>query len=300
MAYLKILGEGCLRGFPGFPVGLLPSQAKSYNKSRPMKRTKRKSNRILKLAVAAVLVCVLYVVWLPDVAPLKRSNPPTTSFIELKRAAERSAGRGFWPRQMWVPWDRISDNLKHAVFIAEDDTFYQHQGVDWDSVKAALLRDWQKKRFAYGGSTITQQVARNLYLSPSKNPLRKLKELLIARRLERVLGKRRIFELYLNIAQWGQGIYGAEAAAQAYFGKSAADLSVDEAVAMAVVLPNPKRWSPARKGRYVERNMRRVMARMRASGFLPEEVFGLPGAEPQISTGPVTAWAAPVSTAATR
>jgi len=225
----------------------------------------------LKLLAAALAASALYLFWLPDVAPLKRSNPKTTSYIELRKAQARRAGKKFSPRMVWVPWDRISAHLKHAVLVAEDDTFYRHKGVDWDGVQVALRKDWEQKRLAYGGSTITQQVARNLYLSPSKNPLRKLKELLIARDLEKTLGKRRIFELYLNIAEWGKGIYGAQAAAEAYFGKSAADLDPDEAVAMAVVLPNPRRWSPARKGRYVERNMRRIMGRMRASGFLPEE-----------------------------
>jgi monofunctional biosynthetic peptidoglycan transglycosylase len=234
------------------------------------RRRPKKRFLLLRPAAAAVLACVVYVLWLPDVRPLKHSNPKTTSYIELRREAARRAGKRFSPRLVWVPWDHISENLKHAVLIAEDDTFYRHQGVDWDSVKMAMQKDWEKKSLAFGGSTITQQVARNLYLSPSKNPLRKLKELLIARRLERDLGKRRIFELYLNIAEWGKGIYGAEAAAQAYFGKPAADLDVDEAVAMAVVLPNPRRWNPALKGRYVERNMRRIMGRMQASGFLPE------------------------------
>ena len=235
------------------------------------RRSPKGSSLLFRLCGGAFLACVVYLLWLPDVAPLKRSNPRTTSYIELRREAARRAGKKFSPRQVWVPWDRISEHLKHAVFVAEDDNFYRHKGVDWDSVRAALQKDWEMKRFAFGGSTITQQVARNLYLSPSKNPLRKLKELLIARQLEKTLGKRRIFEIYLNIAEWGKGIYGAEAAAQAYFGKSAADLTPDEAVAMAVVLPNPRRWNPARKGRYVERNMRRVMGRMRASGLLPEE-----------------------------
>ncbi|MBI5241832.1 MAG: monofunctional biosynthetic peptidoglycan transglycosylase [Elusimicrobia bacterium] len=234
-------------------------------------RVRQGTGLLFRALAAAFLLSAVYVLWLPDVEPLKHSNPRTTAYIELKRSAARRAGKKFTPRLVWVPWDRISEHLKHAVFVAEDDTFYRHKGVDWESVKSALRRDWEMRRFAYGGSTITQQVARNLYLSPSKNPLRKLKELLIARRLEKSLGKRRIFELYLNIAQWGKDIYGAEAAAQAYFGKSAADLTADEAVAMAVVLPNPKRWSPAARGRYVERNMRRIMGRMRASGMLPEE-----------------------------
>ncbi|MCX5795190.1 MAG: monofunctional biosynthetic peptidoglycan transglycosylase [Elusimicrobia bacterium] len=254
----------------------------------PGRRRGRKGSGILfKLLGAAVLMSALYVLWLPDVAPLKRSNPRTTSYIELRREAARRAGKKFTPRLTWLPWDRISEHLKHAVFIAEDDTFYRHKGVDWDSVQLALKKDWEMKRLAYGGSTITQQVARNLYLSPSKNPLRKLKELLIARRLEAELSKRRIFELYLNIAEWGKGIYGAEAAAQAYFGKSAADLTPDEAVAMAVVLPNPRRWNPAEKGRYVQRNMHRIMGRMRASGFLSEEAADISADDIRIDTATV-------------
>ncbi|MBI4676957.1 MAG: monofunctional biosynthetic peptidoglycan transglycosylase [Elusimicrobia bacterium] len=239
-----------------------------------MKRRKRLAGvlRLLFYAGAAAFAAsAAYVLWLPDVAPLKRSNPKTTCYVELRRAQAAKRGKKLQIRMQWVPWDRISEHLKHAVFIAEDDMFYQHQGVDWEAVRVAFAKDWEEKRLAYGGSTITQQVARNLYLSPSKNPLRKVKEILVAYKLEKVLGKRRIFELYLNIAEWGKGIFGAEAAAQAYFGKPAADLTVDEAVALAVVLPSPKRWSPAKRGRYVERNMRRVMARMRASGYLPEE-----------------------------
>src|SRR5438105_634510 len=133
--------------------------------------------RKLLLGSAVFLgACALYVVWLPDVSAYKRKNPPTTAYIELQRARQ---GKKFHPRMVWTPWDRISEHLKHAVLIAEDDEFYRHGGVDWDAVKVAFERDWEKKQLAYGASTLTQQVARNLYLSPSKNPLRKLKELLI-------------------------------------------------------------------------------------------------------------------------
>jgi monofunctional biosynthetic peptidoglycan transglycosylase len=232
---------------------------------------KKKRSNFLAAVTAAGLGCGGWLLWLPDVAPLKSSNPRTTAYIELRRAQAERAGKRFEPSMSWLPLDSISQNLRDAVLIAEDDMFYRHRGVDWDSVRVALEKDWEAKSFKYGASTITQQVARNLYLSPSKNPLRKLKEVLIAWRLEKTLGKRRIFELYLNIAEWGKGIYGAEAAAQAYFGKSAADLTVEEAVAMAVVLPNPRRWNPAQRGPYVQRNMQRVMMRMRASGFLPAE-----------------------------
>ncbi|OGR62139.1 MAG: hypothetical protein A2X31_03135 [Elusimicrobia bacterium GWB2_63_22] len=169
------------------------------------------------------LASALYVLWLPDVSEFKKKNPAETSFMRLKERQAAKLGRKLPRRLVWTPWSGISENLKHAVLVAEDDGFYRHKGVDWESTKKAIETDWKTRRFAKGGSTITQQVARNLYLSPSKNPLRKIKEILIARRLERELGKRRIFELYLNIAEWGKGIWGAEAAAQAYFGHSAAE-----------------------------------------------------------------------------
>ena len=227
--------------------------------------------RALGVLAAAAASATIYVLWLPDVAPLKRGPIKTTAFIERRKAAARSEGKPLKIQIAWAPYDAISDDLKHAVVTAEDDMFYRHHGVDWDSTRSALIRDWELKRPAFGASTITQQLARNLYLSPSKNPLRKIKEILIAQRLEKTLGKRRILELYLNVAEWGRGIYGAEAAAQAYFGKHASELSADEAVALAVVLPSPSRHNPAKRGRYVERNMKRVMARMRKSGLLPDE-----------------------------
>jgi len=249
---------------------------------------------LLVCFLIVIVACAGYVLWLPDVRPLKKAPPKTTAYIELRKEQALAKGKKLPLQWTWVPWDDISDNLKHAVLIAEDDTFYRHNGVDWDAVKMALDRDISEKRFAFGGSTLTQQVARNLYLSPSKNPLRKLKELLIAWRLERVLGKRRIFEMYLNIAEWGNGIFGAEAASEAYFGKHASELSVDEAVSLAVVLPSPARHNPAQGGRYVDRNSARVLARMRASGFLPpeeEDVFAemtSTAAEVQISSPPIS------------
>jgi monofunctional biosynthetic peptidoglycan transglycosylase len=171
-----------------------------------------------------------------------------------------------------VPLSFISENLKSAVVTAEDDGFWRHKGIDWDAQKVAWRRNLDERALKHGGSTITQQLARNLYLSPSRNPLRKIKEGLIALRLEKTLGKRRILELYLNCAEWGNGVFGAEAAAQAYFGKSAAELTPDEAVAMAVVLPNPRRWSPDKRGKYVERNSRRIIGRMQKSGLWPAEL----------------------------
>ena len=228
----------------------------------------------LALFGAAALCAALaaaYVFWLPDVRSLRKTPPKTTAYIELRRRESAAKGRRLELRWTWVSSDAISENLKSAVVTAEDDTFYRHEGVDLGALRAAWERDIKEGRLSVGGSTITMQLARNLYLSPSKNPLRKVKEILIARRLDRELGKRRVLELYLNVVEWGKGIFGCEAAARAYFAKSCADLSPDEAVAMAVVLPNPRRWDPSQRGPYVERNSARIVKRMAASGLWPDE-----------------------------
>ena len=223
------------------------------------------------LAGFVLLLSAAYVLWLPDVSELKKKNPKETSFMRIKERQALAQGKKLGRTIIWTGWDGISENLKHAVLVAEDDGFYRHKGVDWASTRKALETDWKQKRFAKGGSTITQQLARNLYLSPSKNPLRKIKELLIARRLEKELGKRRIFEIYLNVAEWGRGIYGAEAAARAYFNKSASDLTPEEGAALAAALPSPRRYSPVKGTRLMERRKSSIVARMRASGYLPEE-----------------------------
>ena len=135
--------------------------------------------------------------------------------------------------QRWVSYGRVSPDLKRAVLVAEDDAFWQHEGVDFEQLQESLETDWARGRFVRGGSTITQQLAKNLYLSPSKNPLRKLRELIIARRLEAELKKARILELYLNVIEWGDGVYGVEAAARTYFHVSAAELGPSESALLA-------------------------------------------------------------------
>ena len=222
-------------------------------------------------AAAAVLASAAYVLWLPDVSALKKKNPKVTSCMLIKERQAAAKGKKLGRDMIWTDWDGISENLKHAVLVAEDDTFYRHKGVEWESMRRALMTDWKTRSLARGGSTITQQVAKNLYLSPSKNPLRKIKEILIARRLEKSLGKRRIFEIYLNIAEWGKGIYGAQAASKAYFGKNASDLTPEEAAALAAVLPSPRRYSPTKGTRFMEKRKSQIVGRMRASGYLPDE-----------------------------
>jgi monofunctional biosynthetic peptidoglycan transglycosylase len=140
-----------------------------------------------------------------------------------------------------------------AIIIAEDDKFWSHEGFDFEAMQKAIEKDLKKKKFKAGGSTISQQLAKNLYLSPSKNPVRKIKEAILTWRLENNLSKRRIIEIYVNVAEWGDGIFGIEAAANRYFGKSAASLSAYEAARLAAVLPNPRRFNAAGDSRYVRK-----------------------------------------------
>jgi len=164
----------------------------------------------------------------------------------------RKKGEPYRIHQEWVSLSRISPYLIKAVLIAEDDKFWRHQGFDYDAIRKALEKDIKQKKFKLGGSTITQQLTKNLYLSPVKNPIRKLREAIITWRIERALPKKRILELYLNVAEWGDyGIFGIEAASRRYYGKPASLLDAREASRLAAVLPNPRRYSPIGDSRYV-------------------------------------------------
>ena len=165
-------------------------------------------------------------------------------------------------RYKWVKLKNISVHLKQAVILAEDDQFFRHNGYNWEAIKKAAEYDWKKKRFARGASTITQQLARNLYLSSAKNPLRKIKEFFIALKLERELPKERILELYLNVVEWGDGIYGAEAATRHYFSGSAAGLGKHEAAFLAAILPKPKYYDKHRGGPYLQRRISSIESRL--------------------------------------
>jgi monofunctional biosynthetic peptidoglycan transglycosylase len=182
--------------------------------------------------------------------------------MELRDRQARA--RGDEPRRVWrwVPYERIAQTLKRAVLVAEDSAFWEHDGVDMVALQRAVEVNLERREFALGASTITQQLAKNLYLSPSKNPLRKLRELWIARRLEIELPKRRILEVYLNSIEWGDGVYGAEAASRSYFGKSAAALGADEAALLAGAIINPRVYSPARPNARLIRRQRLIRSRM--------------------------------------
>ena len=212
-------------------------------------------------AVAFALLAYAYLT-LPDVRPLKTSNPTTTAFMELRDQEARAGGRTPRRLQRWTSYGRISPDLKRAVLVAEDDAFWQHEGVDLDQLQQSIEADWARGRFARGGSTITQQLAKNLYLSPSKNPVRKLRELIIARRLEAELKKARILELYLNVIEWGDGVYGIESAARTYYRKSASELGPAEAALLAAAIVNPRLLNPAHPTVRLIRRQQLILRRM--------------------------------------
>lgn len=198
-----------------------------------------------------VLLSFLYFLSLPDLSKLKKGNPPKTALMEYREKESKEKGKRFRMNQTWVPLSNISPYLVKAVLIAEDDKFWSHEGFDYEAIQKAIEKDIKTKRFKFGGSTISQQLARNLYLSPAKNPLRKMREAIITWRMEKVLPKRRILELYLNLVEWGNGIFGVEAASRHYYGKPSSDLTPQEAARLATVLPNPRKYNPLGDQRYV-------------------------------------------------
>ena len=168
-----------------------------------------------------------------------------------------------------MAYDDISLNLKRAVLTAEDSAFFDHDGLDYEELKKSMEM-WKQGDFSRGGSTITQQLAKNLYLSPSRNPMRKVTELLIARRLEAALTKQRIFEIYLNMIEWGDGIFGCEAASRAYFGKSCAGLDVPEAALLAGAIINPRVHNPAKPTKRLLRRQQIILRRMQFKPPAPD------------------------------
>jgi monofunctional biosynthetic peptidoglycan transglycosylase len=245
----------------------------------------RKLRRALAALAAVGFAAAAYLyLSLPDVRALASRNPDTTAFIELRMREARA--KGLEPRrvQRWVSYGRISGHLKRAVLVAEDSGFWRHEGIDFEQLKESMEVNLERLEFARGGSTITQQLAKNLYLSPSKNPIRKVRELLIARRLEAELPKQRILEIYLNVIEWGDGIYGAEAAARTYFGKPAADLAPSEAALLAGAIVNPRLLMPARPTARLRRRQQMIMRRMGA--VTPPAVTESPNPGPAPSDGP--------------
>ena len=218
--------------------------------SRAVRGVLRWTLRLVLLAVLLVAgVQLWYLGW---VAWWKWENPRETAFMERERERLQGINPKAQLRHQWVPYARISNHLKRAVITSEDARFVVHEGVDWDAVQKAYETNLKKGRPARGGSTISQQLAKNLFLSPDRSYWRKGQELVITYMIEALWDKRRILEVYLNVVEWGEGVFGAEAAARTYYGVSAAQLGPEASARMAAFLPNPKRYGRIRSGPYLD------------------------------------------------
>ncbi len=224
------------------------------------------------VVAAVVLWVVLSLSGLPDVAILKHYRPAAASEVLDRegRVLTQYYDRKF---RIWVPLSGLPDVIIHAVVTAEDDTFFEHKGVNYKATWDALVHDAQKRRFARGGSTITQQMIKNVLLSKEKTITRKLREYVLARRTEEVISKRRILEIYLNEVEWGDGIYGVEAASRSYFDKHTSDLSVAEAALLAGMLPNPKYYDPFKRPNKARDRQERVLSNMLQAKLISPEEF---------------------------
>ncbi|MGO9139358.1 MAG: monofunctional biosynthetic peptidoglycan transglycosylase [Syntrophales bacterium] len=225
---------------------------------------------ILLLVAALVASIGLYFIY-PDVAKLRKVSPKKTAFMEYREKEWQNQGKKKKIIQQWVPLSQVPPYAIKAVIIAEDDKFWSHEGFDYEAMQKAIEKDIKKRKFALGGSTISQQLAKNLYLTPSKNPVRKIKEAILTWRLERNLSKKRIIELYLNCVEWGDGVFGIEAAARHYFSKDVSELTAQEAARLAAVLPNPIRFNPTGTSRYVENRADRIYEIMVRRGIVIPE-----------------------------
>ena len=233
---------------------------------------------VLKIALLIVAASVLgsmayAIATFPDFNALKNRTPRESAIMRLRDEQARSRGQKPRRFQIVVPLQAISPNLRHAVLMAEDSGFYRHHGVDWEALRSAAREDLKRRKWSRGGSTITQQLVKNLYLSPVKNPFRKLHEMLLAAAMERSLSKSRILELYLNVVEWGHGIYGAEAASRAYFYHPASELNPYEAATLAGMLINPTRYAPDKESSRLARRRAIILARMVHAGYITKDEY---------------------------
>jgi len=214
---------------------------------------------------AAGAFILLQLSYLGRVWWMKDHDPEMTSFMEARLDAIRAKRPEAKLRHVWVPYERISPHLKRAIVAAEYARFVDHEGFDWEAIEKAMERNRRQGKVVMGASTISQQLAKNLFLSAEKTPWRKGQEALITVMIERVMDKRRILEIYLNVIEWGEGVFGAEAAARHYFGASATTLGPEQAARLAAIVPNPRYYDRNRSTAWIDRKTRIILARMPAA-----------------------------------
>lgn len=214
--------------------------------------------------LAFVVLVLVYQLWIfLSICWWVNHNPGSSAFMENRLEILQEKNPEAKLRHKWIPYKRISNNLKRAVVVAEDSKFVMHEGFDWDGIQKAYEKNLKKGRVVAGGSTISQQLAKNLFLSTKRTPWRKLQEAVITLMLEKMMSKRRILEIYLNVIEWGNGVFGAEAAARHYYGTGAANLSAWQAAKLAAMIPNPRYYDTHRNARGLARRTATISARMR-------------------------------------
>lgn len=214
------------------------------------------------LAVLVLLVLLVQAWYLGWVMWWRFVNPDTTSFMNLRLGELQEKRPDAQLKHQWQPYEKLSIHLKRAVIAAEDDKFIDHEGFDWEGIQKALEKNQKKGRIVAGGSTISQQLAKNLFLSSSKTPWRKGQEAIITLMLETLWDKRRILEVYLNVVEWGEGVFGAEAASKRYFGTTATRLGPEQAARLAVMLPAPRRFEKNPYSPYLNGRTQLILGRM--------------------------------------
>jgi monofunctional biosynthetic peptidoglycan transglycosylase len=244
---------------------------RKMNRKYDIKRWGKMASVMLILAAGFFAVDIGRYFFYPDMKYFKKHNPAKTAFMEYREMTWRQQGVKKKIRKIWVPLSQVSPYALKAVIIAEDHKFWTHEGFDFEAMQYALEKNIKQNKVRVGGSTISQQLAKNLFLTPKKNPVRKIKEAILTWRLEKHLSKRRILELYLNVAEWGDGIFGIEMAARHHFGVSASGLSPRQAAMLAVILPNPRRYRTDGSSRYVTRQAERIYRIMVRQGIVVEE-----------------------------
>jgi len=213
-----------------------------------------------------VVIVLAWLAWIAGHIAWWKTHPPhETAFMAQRMDTLLATNPHAVLRYRWVPYERISDHLKRAMIAAEDAHFIEHEGFDWEGVQAALEKNQRRGRVVAGGSTITQQLAKNLFLSPARSYWRKFEEAVITVLLESMLEKQRIFELYLNVIEWGSGVFGAEAAAQRYFGIAARELNAEQAARLAAMAPNPRFYERNQGAPGLSRKIRIIIGRMAAT-----------------------------------
>jgi monofunctional biosynthetic peptidoglycan transglycosylase len=228
-----------------------------------------KRNPIKSLIISFLVIVILQILFLPfgSIRQLKTKNAGETAFMREQAANAEQEHRPFHKMQYWISLRSIPQEAIDAVIVSEDGTFWSHHGFDWFEFRESVERNFEEGRAVRGASTITQQLVKNLYLSSSKNPLRKMKEWILTWYMEQQLGKSRILEIYFNVIEWGDGVYGIEAASRFYFEKSASNLNRDECARLAAIIPSPRKHRADVDSKYVLRRSKLILDRMDARGM---------------------------------